>query len=178
MRRRDSNRARNLGITFQRRVVPGGPPEAPRCLSLISFIAAGAANARRLLFSRRRYRSGRFPLQSNPPGYRPGPHPLTDAGPRFHLSMRHRDTNCARNPGTILTSLKLYHSEPSTSPPERVTAAHQVGPLMLGERVRTLPSARHTSMPPAWAVAGRVGSQLPGGGCTWKIDPGPWRLPK
>ena len=40
-----------------------------------------------------------------------------------------------------------YQSEPSISPPEGVTAAHQVSPLMLGASVRTLPSARPTSIP-------------------------------
>src|SRR6266566_4900343 len=51
--------------------------------------------------------------------------------------------------GRFLSSINLYQSEPSTSPPEGVTAAHQVTPLILGASVRTLPSARPTSMPPA-----------------------------
>ena len=44
---------------------------------------------------------------------------------------------------------QFHQSEPSTSPPEGVTAAHQVVPLILGANVRTLPSARQTNMPPA-----------------------------
>src|SRR5262245_28380409 len=66
-----------------------------------------------------------------------------------------------------------YQSEPSTSPPEGVTAAHQVSPLRLGASVRTLPSARQTDMPPGWAVTARVGSQSPGVGWTWNFDAGP-----
>src|SRR5262249_39139569 len=66
-------------------------------------------------------------------------------------------------------------SEPSTSSPEGVTAAHHVVPLILGASVRTLPSARQTCMPPEWAVAVRVGSQLPrnGVGWCWNFDLGP-----
>ncbi len=41
-----------------------------------------------------------------------------------------------------------YQSEPSTSRPEGVTAAHQVVPLIVGASVRTLPSVRPTNMPP------------------------------
>src|SRR5437763_5105027 len=64
---------------------------------------------------------------------------------------------------------------PSTSPPEGVTAAHHVPPLTFGDRVRTLPSARPTTIPPGWAVAVRVGSQLPrnGVGWYWNFEPGP-----
>src|SRR5262245_61695635 len=42
-----------------------------------------------------------------------------------------------------------YQSEPSTSLSDGVTAAHQVFPLILGDSVRTLPSARQTGIPPA-----------------------------
>ena len=49
--------------------------------------------------------------------------------------------------GRFLSSINLYQSAPSISPPEGVTAAHQVSPLMLGAKERTLPSARPTTMP-------------------------------
>src|SRR2546423_547797 len=77
-----------------------------------------------------------------------------------------------------LSSINHYQSVPSTSPPAGVTAAHQVVPLRLGASVRTLPSAIPTWMPPVWAVAARVGSQLPsnGVGWTWNFDPGPMAL--
>jgi hypothetical protein len=46
---------------------------------------------------------------------------------------------------------------------------------MRGASERTLPSARPTRMPPAWAVEARVGAQLPryGRGRTWNFDAGP-----
>ena len=50
--------------------------------------------------------------------------------------------------GRLLSAINLYQSEPSTSPPAGVTAAHHVAPLILGASVRTLPSARPTWMPP------------------------------
>src|SRR5262249_45632598 len=78
-----------------------------------------------------------------------------------------------RTPPAAFPSINLYQSEPSTSPSAGVTAAHQVTPLIVGASVRTLPSARPTWMPPEWAVAARVGSQLPSLGWTWNLDPGP-----
>src|SRR5262249_48837215 len=71
--------------------------------------------------------------------------------------------------------LTTHQSEPNTSPPDGVTAAHHVEPLILGLSVRTLPSARTTCMPPGCAVEVRIGSQFPknGVGWTWNFDPGP-----
>src|SRR5438067_9782542 len=51
--------------------------------------------------------------------------------------------------GRLLSAINpTYQSEPRTSPPAGVTAAHQVLPLIVGASVRTLPSTRPTSMPP------------------------------
>src|SRR5262249_32540915 len=70
-----------------------------------------------------------------------------------------------------------YQSLPSTSSPAGVTAAHQVVPDMPDERVRTLPSARTTCIPPVCAEDAREGSQLPGVGRIWKRELGPTGLP-
>src|SRR5690348_5513375 len=63
-----------------------------------------------------------------------------------------------------------------TSPPEGVTARHQVASLIPEDRERTLPSVRPTAMPPGWAVEARVGSQAPSLGLTWNFEPGPMAL--
>src|SRR5262249_29799475 len=52
-----------------------------------------------------------------------------------------------RTPPAAFASIKLYQSKPITSPSAGLTAFHQVSPLRLGASVRTLPSARPTSMP-------------------------------
>ncbi len=51
--------------------------------------------------------------------------------------------------GRLVFTFNLYQSELSTSPSAGVKAAHQVLPLIVGARVRTVPSARPTWMPPA-----------------------------
>src|SRR5262245_16772437 len=72
-------------------------------------------------------------------------------------------------------TLNSHQSEPTMSSRAGVKAAHHASPLMLSFRTRTLPSARPTTMPPGWAVAARVGSQLPsnGVGRDWNFDRGP-----
>src|SRR5262245_48510660 len=54
-----------------------------------------------------------------------------------------------KDPTSRFFCFQPYQSEPSTSPSEGVTAAHQVLPLRLGDSVRTLPSASPTRIPPA-----------------------------
>src|SRR5260370_4035820 len=56
------------------------------------------------------------------------------------------DNSCPRpvSPGA---GAALYQSDPSTSPPLGVQAAHQASPLRLADRKRTLPSPMQTFMP-------------------------------
>jgi hypothetical protein len=60
----------------------------------------------------------------------------------------------------VREALENHQSVPKFSPPAGVTAAHQVVPDIDAAKVRTLPSARATTMPPGCGVEARDGSQL------------------
>src|SRR4029077_5377987 len=69
----------------------------------------------------------------------------------------------------LLKAMELanhYQSDPSTSPPAGVTAAHHVVPEMPADSARTLASARTTRIPPMCGVEAREASPFPGLGRT------------
>ena len=71
---------------------------------------------------------------------------------RRPLYRRNRDPRSNPFPRPRAASNASAHQSPRTSPPLGVTVAHHVVSDTLRETVRTLPSAKPTSIPDEWGV--------------------------
>src|SRR5262245_84412 len=101
--------------------------------------------------------SGRPPRRTTPV-ISPAPPPQPDATTASSNAATTGDRPPLR---PLIIPSPGYQSDPRTSPPAGVQAAHQVRPDMVGLIDRTEPSASATCMPPRCGLDVRVGSQSP-----------------